>query len=66
MHYYFVNTIAQENGDHEVHKDSCIYIPNNKKYLGQFPACAGAVQEARKHYQQVNGCKFCSRECHTQ
>lgn len=66
MKYYFVNTIAQANGDHEVHRDDCLYMPGNKKYLGQFPTCAGAVQEARKHYAQVNGCKLCSKECHTQ
>jgi hypothetical protein len=24
------------------------------------------VLEARKHYAQVNGCKHCAEECHTQ
>src|SRR5690606_8027177 len=66
MDHYFVNTHAQPNGDHEVHKVGCYYMPSDRKYLGQFPTCAGAVLEARKHYAQVNGCKHCAEECHTQ
>lgn len=66
MDHYFVNNAAQPNGDHEVHKVGCYYMPGNRKYLGQFSTCAGAVFEARKHYGQVNGCKHCSGDCHTQ
>jgi hypothetical protein len=66
MDHYFVNTHAQPNGDHEVHKVGCYYMPSDRKYLGQFPTCAGAVLEARKHYAQVNGCKHCAKDCHTQ
>lgn len=65
MDHYFVNTLAQANGDHEVHKVGCYHMPGNRKYLGQFPTCAGAVVKARKYYAQVNGCKHCSGECCT-
>lgn len=39
--------------------DNCIY-------LGIFDHCRPAVREARKYYNQVNGCYYCSYECHTQ
>jgi hypothetical protein len=65
---YYVNTQAQNNGDHEVHKDGCTYLPSilNRKYLGAFDSCVGAVREARKYHTQVNGCYYCSNACHTQ
>lgn len=68
MSKYYVNMNAQLNGDHEVHKLGCSYMPNpeNRKYLGEFASCHGAVQEAKKYYSQSNGCYYCSYECHTQ
>ena len=64
---YYVNQNAQSNGDHEVHKAGCSWMPDaaNRIYLGLFYSCHGAVAEARKYYSQVNGCFYCSRECHT-
>ena len=52
---------------YEVHKQDCDYLPSeeNRLYLGSFNTCHDAVKEAKKHYQQSNGCFFCSRECHT-
>ncbi|MTI59914.1 MAG: hypothetical protein FH762_08005 [Firmicutes bacterium] len=65
MTLYYVNRNAQPNGDHEVHKADCDYMPNNKIYLGSFTNCRDAVKEAKKYYNQVNGCYFCSKSCHT-
>ncbi len=67
MARYYVNKRAQANGDHEVHKLGCSYMPSeeNRKYLGDFTSCRPAVAAARKEYRQVNGCYYCSRECHT-
>ena len=64
---YYVNKNAQSNGDHEVHKLGCSYMPNseNRKYLGDFPSCHGAVREAKKTYSTADGCAHCSSECHT-
>ena len=64
---YYVNKQAQDNGDHEVHRLDCYYLPSeeNQQYLGLFTNCHDAVQEAKKYYPISNGCKFCSRECHT-
>ena len=67
MAYYYVNQNAQENGDHEVHRSGCTWLPNleNRTYLGNFTSCGPAVTEARRHYTQVNGCYYCSNLCHT-
>lgn len=68
MARYYVNRNAQQNGDHEVHKSRCRFLPDegNRVYLGDHMSCHAAVAEARRYYDQVNGCFFCSRECHTQ
>lgn len=67
MDYYYVNKNAQANGDHEVHTESCTYLPSveNRLYVGYFNSCAGAVLEAKKKYPKSNGCYYCSRACHT-
>lgn len=68
MPRYYVNKNAQANGDHEVHRaDDCPTPANeeNRRYLGDFESCHGAVDEAKKVYPQSNGCAFCSPACHT-
>ena len=68
MASYYVNKNAQSNGDHEVHKTGCAYFPNleNVFFLGDFSSCGPAVRVAKNHYNQVNGCYYCSNACHTQ
>ena len=61
----YVNDKAQSNGDHEVHKSGCDYMPGSKTYLGEYSSCDGAVKEAKKKYTQVNGCYYCCNACHT-
>jgi hypothetical protein len=67
MPAYYVNQIAQQNGDHEVHRFDCAYMPDavNRQHLGDFTTCAPAVREARKFFHQSNGCHSCSPQCHT-
>ncbi len=67
MAYYYVNKNQQTNGDHEVHKKGCSWLPlsENRIYLGDYSSCGPAVKEAKKHYNQVNGCYHCSKACHT-
>ena len=67
MKKYYVNKNAQSNGDHEVHDESCTYLPSsdNRKYLGEFSSCKAAVTEAKKTYSKSNGCRTCSIDCHT-
>lgn len=68
MAQYFVNRNAQNNGDHEVHISSCVFLPalQNRLDLGQHLTCVTAVHQARNTYQQSNGCRTCSSACHTQ
>ncbi|ENP7383869.1 hypothetical protein ACEC18_004484 [Vibrio parahaemolyticus] len=67
MARYYVNKNAQANGDHEVHKQGCAWMPDeaNRLYLGDFATCRSAVTEAKKTYPKSNGCFYCSKECHT-
>jgi hypothetical protein len=64
---YLVNKNAQNNGDHEVHKETCNHLPypENRKYLGDFSNCQDAVKEAKKYDSDADGCYWCSNECHT-
>jgi len=67
MYHYYVNKNQQSNGDNEVHKQDCSYLPNaiNREYLGYYSNCKEAVLEAKKKYARSNGCYYCSNECHT-
>jgi hypothetical protein len=67
MSKYYVNQNVQSNGDHEVHKEGCTFLPDpgNRIYLGDFSSCSPAVRKAKEHYSQSNGCYFCSKDCHT-
>jgi len=66
MAIYYVNKIAQPTGEHEVHTSTCSYLPSheNRMYLGTFSNCHDAIREAKKYYNNVDGCYWCSRECH--
>lgn len=65
MATYYVNNNAQSNGDHEVHKTGCVYMPSSTKNLGEHSTCQTAVTEAKRHYWQSNGCAYCASACHT-
>lgn len=67
MATYYVNKNVQDNGDHEVHRTGCSYmpLPKNRIHLGNFSNCKDAVAEAKKHYKRSNGCYYCSNACHT-
>jgi len=64
---FYVNKNAQNNGDHEVHRATCSWLPDseNRLYLGDFNTSQEAVREAKKYYNQVNGCYYCCPETHT-
>jgi hypothetical protein len=67
MTQYFVNMNEQANGDHEVHRMGCDWLPRleNRIYLGEYDSCRPAVMAARLYYRTANGCYFCSNNCHT-
>ena len=66
MPIYYVNRNAQPTGDHEVHKDGCYRMPElqSRIYLGYFLNANDAVREARKYFNKVDGCYYCSQEAH--
>lgn len=69
MPYFYVNTNAQPNGDHEVHEKNadCGHEPEekNRSDLGWHLDCHGAVTKAKETYEQSNGCYYCCNACHT-
>lgn len=68
MQKYLLNLNMQSNGDYEVHTSTCRYSPSqNFDDLGYHITCSSAVQIAktRHRYKRINGCYFCSNECHT-
>lgn len=64
---FYVNTNAQLNGDHEVHRATCTWLPDieNRLYLGEFSTSREAIREAKKYYNRVDGCAYCCPESHT-
>jgi hypothetical protein len=67
MAMYYVNKNPQSSGEHEVHTGECYWLPNpeNRLYLGSFSNCWDAIEDAKKHYSNVDGCKHCCEPCHT-
>lgn len=66
MPNYYVNTDSQPAGEHEVHTTECGHGPAaaKRKPLGWYASCSLAIEAAKRLYTQVDGCKFCSKECH--
>lgn len=67
MDHYYVNDNDQPSGEHEVHKNTCIYFSKivSKTELGYYTNCREAVLKARTFYTNVDGCAYCCPECHT-
>ena len=64
---YYVNRNAQQNGDHEVHREGCewLALALDTALLGSYTNCRDAVMHAKRLGYRANGCKTCSRDCHT-
>lgn len=63
---YYVNKNAQQNGDHEVHRSYCGWLPDaaNRLDLGECSTPQEALRVARLYYNQVDGCAYCCPEIH--
>lgn len=63
MANYCVNRKALSTGYHEVHMDTCIFLPfeEDRLHLGEFGGSKSAVLEATKTYPKSKGCYFCIR-----
>lgn len=68
MTRYFVHTETDDEGDHEVHKPDCDWLPkpSHRVDLGEHSHCSSAIEEAeRRGFRPANGCYHCNEECHT-
>lgn len=71
MPRFIINKNAQANGDHEVHDatNACRFMPSleNQVEVGTYPTCHGAVAAAKQKWSdsRINGCYYCSNQCHT-
>lgn len=67
--HYYINHSEQANGDHEVHRDDCAWLPdiNNRTYLGYLLSSFDAIRVARQKFPAwlINGCAHCCPESHT-
>ena len=70
MPTYLVNTKERfSNGKHEVHQTyNCSHLPDseNQEDLGWHADCKAAIKEAKGRHPGwiMDGCYFCSEDCH--
>ncbi len=69
MEDFYLNKNKQANGDHEVHRSTCYWLPAdiNREYLGRFTSSFAAILQARAVHGawRINGCAHCCPESHT-
>ncbi|OEJ67547.1 hypothetical protein BEN30_08925 [Magnetovibrio blakemorei] len=67
MACYIVNRNAQDNGQHEVHTETCTTLPDldNRIPLGSHTSCHGAVAKAKTIFPTADGCANCCPDCNT-
>ena len=61
MAEFYVERVAQSNGDHIVHKSDCSLLPSKEamQYLGAISNSNSALKKANQTFRQVNGCSQC-------
>ncbi|MEX0288900.1 MAG: hypothetical protein AB3N14_07290 [Flavobacteriaceae bacterium] len=62
MANYYVSKYPQSDGEHEVHSEHCVLLPEKKErvYLGGFTSSKQAVKKARVYYARAKACEYCS------
>lgn len=65
MDLYYVHDGVDNEGQHEVHKDSCFKLPNDKTYLGYYSNSKDAVAKAKTIYINSDGCCHCCKDADT-
>ena len=65
---YYFNDHVDQNGNHEVHTNSCSYLPKveNRTLIGVYSNCKDAINAAKSQYpsEKFDGCFWCCRPCH--
>lgn len=66
MTLYYVDKRSRLDGDHEVHRSGCSFMPEerHRMRLGDHLSCHAAVSEARRHFERITGCVWCSPACY--
>ncbi len=68
MQNYYFNDNTDQNGYHEVHTESCSFLPSamNRTYIGVFNSCSEAIEAAQRKYPlySFDGCFYCCNSCH--
>ena len=66
--FYYFNIHEDNKGNHEVHVESCDYLPKieNRKLIGYRQDCKTAIHDAQIAYPnyKFDGCYYCCRDCH--
>jgi hypothetical protein len=67
MAEFYIETIAQPNGEHIVHNAACSLLPakDSIRYLGSIASCASAIKKATESFKHVNGCPQCAPASHS-
>ena len=62
MAEFYVEIIAQSNGEHLVHKSGCSFLPAKEaiQYVGSISNFDSALKKANQTFRQVNGCSHCA------
>lgn len=66
MEKYYVSKFSESNGDNEIHKADCLFLPSEdyRFFLGSFDKCSDAIIKAKDIFDKPNGCYFCTLDCH--
>ena len=64
---FYINRVAQDTGEHEIHKGNCACLPSikNREYLAKDCTYYYAEQQAKyKGYYNVDACRWCLTRYH--
>ncbi|EOO05017.1 hypothetical protein IAW_05836 [Bacillus cereus str. Schrouff] len=68
MSHYYVSLRVDDDGNHKLHTDNCVYLPDikNRIYLGFFLNCQDALlaATAKFMFRSFDDCCLCCNECH--
>ena len=64
---FYLNKSTTNSNQHLVHKAFCDLLPSDSSRieLGEHYSCESALEEAKKHFDDSNGCYHCAILCHT-
>ncbi|MCX0353458.1 hypothetical protein LI064_02835 [Clostridium perfringens] len=68
MNFYYFNNNTDTNGNHEVHCETCHFLPDkaNRTCIGYLSNCKEAMSAAQSTYpsKSFDGCYWCCEDCH--